>query len=278
MAQTKNLGKVALTPRGVYSPGSSYEKLDVVTYSGSSWLCLQDVQGVTPTPGVYWMQLTSKGDTGATGQAATVAVGTVTTVSPSSPATVTNSGTANNAVFDFEIPQGTAGTVTTVDSVAAVGGNVALNAVTYGSVMSLNSTQQQNVRDSIGAAAASDLSSYVPTSDKGAANGVATLNSSSKVTPAQLYSPNVAVSANTNLSNYFGYTVFCSGTITLTIGTMTEGAEVVAWNTSTGTVTISGTLFVAGSGNKTSCKIDSYGCALLKVRSSRVYVSGTVTT
>lgn len=278
MAQTKNLGKVALTPRGVYAPGSSYEKLDIVTYGGSSWLCLQDVQGVTPTAGVYWMQLTSKGDTGATGQAATVAVGTVTTGNPGTSASVTNSGTSNNAVLNFTIPQGPAGNVTTVDGVSATNGNVPLNAVVYGSAMSLTDAQKTQVRTSIGAAATSDLSSYVPTSQKGAANGVASLDANGKVTASQLYSPNVSVSANTDLSAYFGSTVFASGTITLTIGTMTEEAEVVAWNTSTGTVTISGTLFVAGSGNKTSCKIDSYGCALLKVRNSRVYVSGMVTT
>lgn len=276
MAQTKNLGKVALTPRGVYSPGSSYEKLDIVTYGGASWLCLQEVQGVTPTAGVYWMLLTSKGDTGATGQAATVAVGTVTTLSPGSPATVTNVGTTNNAVFNFSIPQGAAGNVTTVDSVAAVGGNVPLNAVTYGSVMSITSTQQQNVRDSIGAAAASSLSGYIPTSQKGAASGVATLDSNSKVTASQAQSRYVSVSANTNLSTYFGCTVRVTAAATLTIGTMTDGAEVEVWNTGTATVTISGTLFVAGYGNKTSCKVDSYSVAVLKVMSSRVYVAGGV--
>lgn len=276
MAQTKNLGKVAVTPRGAYSSGSSYEKLDIVLYGGASWICLQDVQGVTPTPGVYWMQLTSKGDTGATGQAATVAVGSVTTLSPGSNATVTNSGTQNNAVLNFGIPQGANGTVTTVDSVSAVGGNVDLGAVRYSTAQTLNTTQQTQARDNIGAAAAADLSSYIPTTEKGAASGVATLNASSLVTASQLYSPAVTVSANTDIASYYGYTMYASGTITLSIGTYTDTAEIVIWNTSTGTVTISGTLFVQGYGNKTSCKIDSYGCVLVKINGSRAYVSGNV--
>lgn len=277
MAQTKNLGKVALTPRGVYSSGSAYEKLDIVTYGGASWLCLQAAQGIVPAPNsTYWMQLTSKGDKGDTGQAATVAVGAVTTGNPGTSASVTNVGTANNAVLNFTIPQGAAGNVSKVDNVPATNGNVPLNAVVYGSVMSLTDAQKTQARTNIGAAASADLSSYVPTSSVGAANGVATLDANSHVTASQLFSPNVSVSANTDLSSYFGSTVFASGTITLTVGTMTEEAEIVVWNTSTGTVTISGTLFMAGSGNKTSCKIDSYGCALLKVRNSRVYVSGMV--
>jgi len=49
------------------------------------------------------------GEKGDQGDAATVAVGTVTTVAPGEPATVTNVGTANDAVFDIEIPQGSQG-------------------------------------------------------------------------------------------------------------------------------------------------------------------------
>ena len=51
-----------------------------------------------------------QGATGPTGSAATVSVGTVTTGDPGTQAAVTNSGTENNAVLDFTIPQGAAGT------------------------------------------------------------------------------------------------------------------------------------------------------------------------
>lgn len=50
-----------------------------------------------------------KGDTGETGpqgNAATIKIGTVTTVDSGVDATVTNSGTENSAVFNFEIPRG----------------------------------------------------------------------------------------------------------------------------------------------------------------------------
>lgn len=49
------------------------------------------------------------GAAGTPGAAATIAVGTVSTVSPATPASVTNTGTANAAVFDFSIPQGATG-------------------------------------------------------------------------------------------------------------------------------------------------------------------------
>ena len=49
------------------------------------------------------------GATGATGTAATLSVGTVTTGEPGTNASVTNSGTAQNAILDFTIPRGATG-------------------------------------------------------------------------------------------------------------------------------------------------------------------------
>lgn len=48
---------------------------------------------------------------------ATVAIGNVTTGQPGSKATVKNTGTAQNAVFDFSIPQGETGEVENIDTV-----------------------------------------------------------------------------------------------------------------------------------------------------------------
>ena len=50
-----------------------------------------------------------QGPQGDPGQAATIEVGTVTTVPNGDPATVTNVGTATDAIFDFEIPEGPQG-------------------------------------------------------------------------------------------------------------------------------------------------------------------------
>ena len=49
------------------------------------------------------------GPKGDPGEAATITVGTVTTSAPGSDAEITNSGTDQNAVFDFVIPRGEAG-------------------------------------------------------------------------------------------------------------------------------------------------------------------------
>lgn len=53
------------------------------------------------------------GPQGIQGLAATVNVGTVTTLAPGAAATVTNSGTASNAIFNFGIPRGADGTGST---------------------------------------------------------------------------------------------------------------------------------------------------------------------
>lgn len=50
-----------------------------------------------------------KGTDGKDGVAATIKIGTVTTVAPGTNAKVTNTGTANAAVFNFSIPKGEKG-------------------------------------------------------------------------------------------------------------------------------------------------------------------------
>lgn len=64
------------------------------------------------------------GDTGARGAAGTISVGSVTTTAYGGNASVTNSGTSTDAVFDFVIPQGKPGEqVTQLD-------NLAMNSIT----------------------------------------------------------------------------------------------------------------------------------------------------
>ncbi|MEN6413734.1 MAG: hypothetical protein ABFC84_13395 [Veillonellales bacterium] len=59
-------------PRGAYIPGTPYYKGDEVTYSGSTWMYINNVpsdEAVAPAPeeGVYWHLTAAKGDTGNTG-------------------------------------------------------------------------------------------------------------------------------------------------------------------------------------------------------------------
>lgn len=70
---------------------------------------------------------------GSKGDAATITVGTVTTLPAGSDATVTNSGTSSDAVFDFGIPKGADG-AGAVDSVNGYTGVVVLDASDVGAL------------------------------------------------------------------------------------------------------------------------------------------------
>ena len=52
-----------------------------------------------------------------TGKAATIRIGTTTTGEPGTEATVENSGTETDAVFDFEIPRGTPGELDGIEDI-----------------------------------------------------------------------------------------------------------------------------------------------------------------
>ena len=104
MAQTYNLGKVAMTPKGAYNSSTTYAPLDIVTHNGSSYVVLQSVTGVTPPSSAYYQLIASKGDSGADGVNPTVTAGTATMLPVGSAPTVTNSGTTQTAIFNFGIP------------------------------------------------------------------------------------------------------------------------------------------------------------------------------
>lgn len=55
------------------------------------------------------------GADGIDGKSATITIGTVTTVSPDTPASVTNTGTDTDAIFNFEIPKGADGSGASID-------------------------------------------------------------------------------------------------------------------------------------------------------------------
>lgn len=91
-SQTLNL----VLPRGATGPANS---LSIGTVEQGS--AAASITGDAPTQTLNLVL--PKGD------AATIEVGNVTTVDPGDPATVTNSGTSAEAVFDFEIPKGDPG-------------------------------------------------------------------------------------------------------------------------------------------------------------------------
>ena len=104
---TTNLGKVSVTPKGEWSAAAAYDRLDIVTYAGGSYLSKQDVPaGTALSNSAYWLLIAEKGDKGNTG---TLSAGTTTTGLPGTDASVVNSGTSTAAVFDFTIPRGDKG-------------------------------------------------------------------------------------------------------------------------------------------------------------------------
>lgn len=110
MAQTFNLGKAILTPKGEFSSNVSYEPLDVITYNGSSYLVLESVSGVVPSPeSDKYQMLARKGDKGDIGTSPTISLGTYTTGAAGTDVIITNTGTESAAVFNFTIPRGSQG-------------------------------------------------------------------------------------------------------------------------------------------------------------------------
>ena len=65
--KTLDLGKVAISPKGIYDAGTTYHPLDLIQYNGNSYLVKNPVTGVTPSDGENYMLIAKKGDTGAKG-------------------------------------------------------------------------------------------------------------------------------------------------------------------------------------------------------------------
>ena len=54
---TYTLGKIGMNLRGTYDASATYNKLDVVTYNGSSYAALQCCTGIPVTNTEYWQML-----------------------------------------------------------------------------------------------------------------------------------------------------------------------------------------------------------------------------
>lgn len=106
-AATIKVGKVTTgTAASVINSGNSTNAVFdfVIPVSGGG----QGVQGPKGDPGPRG-EPGQKGADGKDGVAATIKIGTVTTAAPGMNAKVTNTGTANAAVFNFSIPKGEKG-------------------------------------------------------------------------------------------------------------------------------------------------------------------------
>jgi len=61
---TVNLGNIKLNWKGAYNAGTAYIIDDVVSYNGSSYVCIQASTGNLPTVTTYWNQMSAKGTDG----------------------------------------------------------------------------------------------------------------------------------------------------------------------------------------------------------------------
>ena len=76
---TINLGSIKFKWQGAYAGGTAYTVDDVVSYQGSSYICIQASTGNLPTNATYWEQMSQKGTDGTNGTDGTDLGTTLTT-------------------------------------------------------------------------------------------------------------------------------------------------------------------------------------------------------
>src|SRR5210317_984412 len=64
---TINLGSIKFKWQGAYAGGTAYTVDDVVSYNGSSYICILASTGNLPTNATYWEQMSSAGTNGTDG-------------------------------------------------------------------------------------------------------------------------------------------------------------------------------------------------------------------
>ena len=64
---TINLGNIKFTWKGTYNAGTAYAVDDVVSYNGSSYVCIQASTNNLPTVTAYWDIMSSAGTNGTNG-------------------------------------------------------------------------------------------------------------------------------------------------------------------------------------------------------------------
>ena len=76
---TIDLGKIKFNWKGTYAGGTAYVVDDVVSYNGSSYICILASTGNLPTNATYWEQMSSAGTNGTNGADGTDLGTTLTT-------------------------------------------------------------------------------------------------------------------------------------------------------------------------------------------------------
>lgn len=165
----------------------------------------------------------------------------------------------NGATYDFTAPKGATGAKGDT-------GATGPNSVSTSTATDITGILKGNGSTVAAAVAGTDYAapdhthSYIPASEKAAANGVATLDADTKVTAAQASAAVVSISASMTLaSSHAGRFLSCTNAdaITITIPTgIAAGTEIEIYRGGAGTVTLS-----PASGVTVECKEASYGIA-----------------
>lgn len=107
--------------------------------------------------------------------------------------------------------------------------------------------------------------------------GAAYLDQNGKVTANQASSAYLNITGDTELSNiHEGKTLKVTAHATLTLGALTDGCEVEIINYGANTVTLSGTLYVAGEGSAASCTVNENSIVACKYMDAVWFVAGGV--
>lgn len=165
----------------------------------------------------------------------------------------------NGVTYDFTAPKGATGSK---GDTGATGPN-SVSTSTATNITGILKGNGSTVEEAVAGtdyAAASHTHSYIPTSQKAAASGVASLDADTKVTASQASAAVVSVSASMTLaSSHAGRFLSCTNAsaITITIPTgITVGTEIEIYRAGAGAVTLS-----AASGVTVECKESTYGIA-----------------
>lgn len=128
--------------QGEYSDLATYLESDMVMYNGSAYYAtgpnINSTNGYFPTsPGADWELFASRGDQGIQGPSGTITVGTVTARNDGQ-AFVTNVGTPQNAVLNFELPKGQDGLI--YPEIVTVTGNTTIDSSYAGKLVMTSGT------------------------------------------------------------------------------------------------------------------------------------------
>lgn len=144
---TTNLGRVSIVPKGEWNSVTSYTKLDIVTYEGSSYLALQNNTNKAVSNTTYWQLVAEKGDqgekgdTGDTGETGVTGNGIVSIVKTNSVGLVDTYTITytDGTTTTFEITNGEDGDVTQ-EQLDEVQSHVDYNRLIYNALPKVNGT------------------------------------------------------------------------------------------------------------------------------------------